>query len=98
MSQLQTTKHPAQLAAEVVERCRKLASFSEDPDGLRRTFLSAPMRDVHAEIAGWLGRVGVRTSIDSAGNLRGLYAGTQPSAPRLLIGSHLDTVPRAGAY
>jgi allantoate deiminase len=40
----------------------------------------------------------VRTSIDAAGNLRGVYAGTEPSAPRLLIGSHLDTVPNAGAF
>jgi allantoate deiminase len=98
MEQLQTTKNPAQLAAEVVERCRKLATFSEDEHGLRRTFLSPPMRDVHEEIAGWLGRVGVTTSIDGAGNLRGLYSAMDVSAPRLLIASHLDTVPNAGAF
>ena len=36
--------------------------------------------------------------IDAAGNLRGLYAGAESKAPRLLVGSHLDTVPNAGAY
>ena len=36
--------------------------------------------------------------MDAAGNLRGLYPGIAPDAPRLLIGSHLDTVPNAGAY
>ena len=34
--------------------------------------------------------------VDAAGNLRGLYGDS--SAPRLLIGSHLDTVPDAGAF
>jgi len=32
--------------------------------------------------------------VDAAGNLRGLFG----SGPRLLIGSHLDTVPDAGAF
>jgi len=36
--------------------------------------------------------------VDAAGNLRGVYSGAEAEAPRLLIGSHLDTVPNAGAY
>jgi len=36
--------------------------------------------------------------IDAAGNFRGVYPAAQADAPRLLIGSHLDTVPNAGAY
>ena len=31
----------------IIERCRALAAYSESPSGLRRTFLSPPMRDVH---------------------------------------------------
>lgn len=81
-----------------IERCRKLASFSEDAEGTRRTFLSPPMRDCHREITGWLGDLGATTRIDAAGNLRGFYAGEDSGAPRLLIGSHLDTVPDAGAF
>ncbi len=42
--------------------------------------------------------LGAHVRIDAAGNLRGLYPAAQPNAPRLLIGSHLDTVPNAGAY
>jgi len=98
MAQIKTTKNPAQIAEEVIQRCRRLATFSEDADSLRRTFLSPPMRDVHREIADWLGKVGAVTSIDAAGNIRGLYAATDLFAPRLLIGSHLDTVPDAGAF
>ncbi len=42
--------------------------------------------------------LGAQVRIDAAGNLRGVYPAAQPNAPRLLIGSHLDTVPNAGAY
>jgi allantoate deiminase len=43
-------------------------------------------------------RLGMSVSVDSAGNLRGYYEGLYRDAPRLLIGSHLDTVPCAGAF
>ncbi len=84
--------------AKILARCQTLARFSEDAQGTRRTFLSPPMRECHAEIAQWLSPLGVSVRIDAAGNLRGLYPGAKPDAPRLLIGSHLDTVPNAGAY
>lgn len=46
----------------------------------------------------WMESLGMSVSADSAGNLRGFYEGIHPNAPRLLIGSHLDTVPCAGAF
>jgi allantoate deiminase len=85
-------------AEEAVARCRKLAGFSEDARSTRRTFLSAPMRKCHAEIEVWLKEAGAGVHIDAAGNLRGFYPGLSAEAPRLLLGSHLDTVPNAGAY
>ena len=85
-------------AEEVIARCRKLAHFSEDPGSTRRTFLSAPMHDCHREIAAWMTALGVEVRIDAVGNLRGFYAGAESKAPRLLLGSHLDTVPNAGAF
>ncbi len=42
--------------------------------------------------------LGMTVSVDAVGNLRGFYAGTSPPAPRIFIGSHLDTVPNAGAF
>jgi allantoate deiminase len=85
-------------AKQVIARCLKLASFSEDTGSTRRTFLSKPMHDCHQEIVRWMEPLGSRVKIDAAGNLRGIYPATQPNAPRLLIGSHIDTVPNAGAY
>ncbi len=56
------------------------------------------MHNCHREIANWMTRAGAVTTLDAAGNLRALYPAAQPNAPRLLLGSHLDTVPNAGAY
>jgi allantoate deiminase len=85
-------------AEEVIAHCKTLASFSEDAGSTRRTFLSPPMRDCHREITKWLTAAGAEVTVDAAGNLRGFYGSAQPAAPRLLLGSHLDTVPNAGAY
>jgi len=49
-------------------------------------------------MARWMEALGAQVRIDAAGNFRGVYPALQPDAPRLLIGSHLDTVPNAGAY
>jgi len=86
------------LAEDVIARCQNLASFSEDAGGTRRTFLSPPMRDCHREVSSWMKALGMNVSVDAVGNLRGFLAGTSPTAPRILIGSHLDTVPNAGAF
>ncbi len=95
---MQTTIDIAKLAEEVIARCRLLASFSEDASGTRRTFLSAPMRDCHREITRWLEPLGVQVRVDAAGNLRAIYPAVESAAPCLLVGSHLDTVPNAGAF
>ncbi len=88
----------AHLAQQVIARCKTLAAFSEDSGSTRRTFLSQPMRDVHRAFAEWLQPLRASVRIDAAGNLRALYSAGESDAPRLLIGSHLDTVPNAGAY
>ena len=41
---------------------------------------------------------GMQAHVDAAGNLRGVLPASAPKAPRLLIGSHLDTVTNAGAF
>src|SRR3981081_2025644 len=85
-------------AREVITRCQMLARFSEDAGSTRRTFLSAPMHDCHREISSWMDELCTNVSVDAVGNLRGFYPGTPLGAPRILMGSHLDTVSNAGAY
>jgi allantoate deiminase len=81
-------------AHEVISRCRELAEYTEEPGHVTRTFLSPPMREVHARVSAWMQSAGLRVSVDAVGNLRGVRG----DGPRLMIGSHLDTVPRGGAF
>ena len=83
---------------EVIERCRQLATYTEEAGWITRTFLSEPMHCVHADLRAWMDQAGMSVRVDAAGNLRGFYGGTTPDAPRLIVGSHLDTVPHAGAF
>src|SRR5690349_20183510 len=90
-------------AGEVIRWCRRLAKLSEEPDATTRTFLSKPMRDVHTALAAWMAGAGMTVRVDAIGNIRGVYAAAPlaasgATAPRLYIGSHLDTVPNAGAF
>ena len=90
-------------AREAIRWCRQLAKLSEDRNAITRTFLSKPMRDVHTALAAWMARAGMTVRVDAIGNIRGVYPtvlSTVPvaAAPRFYIGSHLDTVPNAGAF
>jgi allantoate deiminase len=98
---VQASRNAKDCASEVIARCQTLARFSEDAGSIRRTFLSSPMRECHREIASWAGGCGATSRVDAAGNLRLSYPAAKPDAtraPRLIMGSHLDTVPNAGAY
>jgi allantoate deiminase len=98
---VQASHDKSDSASEVIARCQTLARFSEDAGSIRRTFLSPPMRVCHRHIADWAGGCGATSRVDAAGNLRMVYPAAEPDATvvrRLLIGSHLDTVPNAGAY
>jgi allantoate deiminase len=77
-----------------IQLCRELAAFSEEPGNITRTFLSSPMKDVHRVLGDRLRAAGMNVWIDAAGNLRAM---TKPE-PRLIVASHLDTVPHAGAF
>lgn len=85
-----------ELADKVIRCCLDIAKMSEEPGRTTRTFLSPPMRDVHGYLSAWMWEAGMRVSIDAAGNIRGLWG--DPGKPRLIVGSHLDTVPDAGAF
>jgi allantoate deiminase len=86
------------VAEEVVGRCRLLAKFTEEPGFTTRMSFSEPMRAVHDTLRGWMERAGMSVEVDQADNLRGIRRSERQGAPRLFIGSHLDTVPRAGAF
>jgi allantoate deiminase len=86
------------LADLIIARCRELALCTEVADETTRTFLAPSMHRVHALVGGWMRAAGMYVHVDAAGNLRGVLAGTTSGVPRLIIGSHLDTVTNAGAF
>jgi allantoate deiminase len=92
------TERDTARAARVVARCREIARCTEIAGETTRRFLTAPMHQVHTLLRGWMEAAGMSVRVDAIGNMRGVRAGLRPDAPRLLIGSHLDTVPNAGAF
>ena len=88
------------LGQQVWDWCEQLAVHSEQDDGLTVTYLSPAHRACAAQIAQWMAaECGFdQVGIDAVGNVVGVYHGQDPSARRLLTGSHYDTVRNGGKY
>ncbi len=82
----------------IFERCNELALLSEDTDALTRVYLSAQHQQANQLVGTWMRDAGMQVWQDAVGNICGRYEGTEPEAPALLLGSHLDTVRNAGKY
>ncbi|KAA6463025.1 allantoate amidohydrolase [Acidobacteria bacterium AB60] len=85
-------------ARRVLEECLSIAAMSEEPGRITRRFLTEPMHRVHAHLRKQMEDLGMQVRVDAAGNLRGWWPAEASNGDRLIIGSHLDTVPNAGAY
>jgi allantoate deiminase len=86
------------LSEKVLQVCQEIATFTETDGLTSRPLFAESMRACHGVLRSWMESLGMPVTIDAAGNLRGLYSGESASGERLLIGSHLDTVPNAGPY
>jgi allantoate deiminase len=86
------------VAAAVLTRCDALATCTDEPSRITRTFLSPAMEKCNRLVHEWMLAADMTVNFDRAGNLRGRYTAASEPAPRLIIGSHLDTVPNAGRY
>ena len=85
-------------ALRIWEHCEALARCSEQADGLTRVFLSKEQRAASDLALGWMRDAGMTAKLDEIGNCVGRYEGDRPGSPRLVLGSHLDTVRDAGKY
>ena len=85
-------------AERVLARCGALAVHSEEPGRLTRRFGTPALRAAGEAVLGWMRAAGMRVDRDAVGNVVGRYEGTDPDAPALVLGSHLDTVRDAGRY
>jgi allantoate deiminase len=85
-------------ALRAIVECQLIATMTEEPGRTTRRFLTLPMHDVHAHLRARMEALGMAVHVDAAGNLRGLWQPAGARGKRLLLGSHIDTVPDAGAY
>ena len=85
-------------AAAAIAECRLLARMTEEPGRTTRRFLTPPVVQVHAHLRARMESLGMAVTVDALGNLRGLWQPASARAARLIIGSHIDTVPDAGAF
>jgi len=81
------------------DRAAELARHTDTAGQLTVTYLTAAHRACAAQILDWMRADGFDdVSIDAVGNVVGVYHGNTERAPRLLTGSHYDTVRNAGRY
>jgi allantoate deiminase len=85
-------------AQRAIAECKLIAGFTEEPGRTTRRFLTAPIHEVHAHLRARMESMGMTVRVDAAGNLRGLWQPEGARGKRLLLGSHVDTVPNAGAF
>jgi allantoate deiminase len=85
---------PAKLGARAEAMIKALAPISSEPNRLVRLFLSPEHRRAADLTAQWMREAGLTVTEDALGTLRGRIG----EGPRLLIGSHLDSVVDGGNY
>ncbi|GAB2220288.1 hypothetical protein Drorol1_Dr00007932 [Drosera rotundifolia] len=86
------------LRDEAMSRLNELGKVSDVDGYLERTFLSPASITAGSIFRRWMEEAGLTTWIDNMGNIHGRVDGMNPSAPALLLGSHLDTVVDAGKF
>jgi len=85
-------------ARRAIAECKRIAAFTEEPGRITRRFLTPPVHEVHAHLRERMEALEMSARVDAAGNLRGLWRPEGARGKRLILGSHIDTVPNAGAY
>ncbi|HMG84259.1 MAG TPA: allantoate amidohydrolase [Terracidiphilus sp.] len=73
--------------------------MTEEPGRTTRRFLTPPVHQVHQHLRAHMESLGMEVRFDAVGNLRGLWKPIDSTSDkRLILGSHIDTVPDAGAF
>jgi N-carbamoyl-L-amino-acid hydrolase len=84
--------------------CAEILARHTDPGYAERgeltvTYLTDAHRACAAQLQAWMRECGFdEVTIDAVGNVVGVYHGTDRKRPRLLTGSHYDTVRNGGKY
>jgi hydantoinase/carbamoylase family amidase len=87
-----------QQATYVLQRINELASISEEPGVITRTFGTDAFVKGSRLLARWMQEAGLQTRIDNMGNVRGRLVSLNTNAKTLVLASHIDTVVNAGKF
>lgn len=87
------------LGNQVWDCAELLAQHSDVEGALTVTYLTPAHLACQRQLAHWMRECGFdEVNVDAVGNVVGVYHGTDEQAPRLLTGSHFDTVRNGGKY
>ena len=80
----------------LMSRIEALGAIGATPEGgVRRLALSDEDRSARDQVVAWMRSAGLRVEVDRIGNIFGIRAGTEGSAP-VMTGSHIDSVANGG--
>jgi N-carbamoyl-L-amino-acid hydrolase len=83
---------PARVTADL----RELARRTSNERGAQRVCWSPVWREARVFLSELLGELGLGWEVDEAGNLWARLEGADPTAPAVVLGSHVDSVPDGG--
>lgn len=85
---------PKRLSAHITA----FAAMTAVPGTITRLAYTSMEREAHARFADHMRQCGLRVHTDPAGNTIAERPGSEPGLPAIGTGSHLDSVPSAGAF
>src|SRR5687768_6863925 len=86
-------------AARLWRSLMDLARIGATPlGGVRRITLTDLDREGRERVVEWFRAAGLEVRVDAIGNLFGRRAGSDPSRPPVVAGSHIDTQPSGGKF
>jgi len=93
---------------DVLSRAEGLARHSDSPDHYTRTWLTPAHQAASRQLQAWMREAGMEVRVDAVGSVIGRYesSGSDPKrevrgltpAPRIMLGSHFDSVRNGGKY
>jgi N-carbamoyl-L-amino-acid hydrolase len=85
--------------ARLNEMLTALSAFGRNPEGgVTRIGFSAEDQAAREWLVGKMREAGLEVRVDQAANIFGRRPGREPGLPALLLGSHIDSVPKGGNF
>ena len=85
--------------ARLQHTLEEMAKIGATPaGGVQRLACSDEDKRARDLLVSWLREIDCEVTIDTMGNIFGRYAGTDPSLPPVMSGSHVDSQPKGGRF